>query len=101
MHIPRRPYRETLVGIPTIRVFEALASGIPLVSLPWSDTAHLFSAGSDYLVADTPAAMGERLLMWGDMPRAFSVAMGDEFYLSRTEDLARLEADIALIEETI
>ncbi|TIR45505.1 MAG: glycosyltransferase, partial [Mesorhizobium sp.] len=37
VHIPRRPYREHLPGIPTIRMFEALACGIPLVSAPWSD----------------------------------------------------------------
>ena len=32
VHIPRRPYATALPGIPTIRVFEALACGIPLVS---------------------------------------------------------------------
>ena len=31
LHIPRRPYVELLRGIPTIRVFEALACGIPLI----------------------------------------------------------------------
>ena len=30
IHIPRRPYRESIPGVPTIRVFEALACGIPL-----------------------------------------------------------------------
>lgn len=42
VHVPRRPYAETLRGIPTIRVFEALACGIPLVSAPWSDSENLF-----------------------------------------------------------
>ena len=37
VHIPRRPYARMLPGIPTIRVFEALACGIPLVSAPWDD----------------------------------------------------------------
>ena len=32
VHVPRRPYVEALPGIPTIRAFEALACGIPLVS---------------------------------------------------------------------
>ncbi len=32
VHVPRRFYVEHLPGIPTIRVFEALACGIPLVS---------------------------------------------------------------------
>src|SRR5262249_30297040 len=31
VHIPRQPYADALPGIPTIRVFEALACGIPLI----------------------------------------------------------------------
>ncbi|MCA1553225.1 MAG: glycosyltransferase, partial [Chloroflexi bacterium] len=31
VHVPRRPYVSALAGIPTIRPFEALACGIPLV----------------------------------------------------------------------
>ncbi|HZT89203.1 MAG TPA: glycosyltransferase [Stellaceae bacterium] len=46
VHVPRRPYVEALPGIPTIRVFEALACGIPLVSAPWSDDEGLFPAGA-------------------------------------------------------
>jgi spore maturation protein CgeB len=46
MHVPRRPYVEALRGIPTIRVFEALACGIPLVSAPWHDSESLFPDGS-------------------------------------------------------
>jgi spore maturation protein CgeB len=34
-----------MTGIPTIRVFEALACGIPLASAPWKDTEGLFRAG--------------------------------------------------------
>ncbi len=51
VHVPRRPYVEALPGIPTIRVFEALACGIPLVSAPWVDSEGLFEAGADYLGA--------------------------------------------------
>ena len=51
VHVPRRPYVEALPGIPTIRPFEALACGIPLVSAPWSDAENLFRSGQDYLVA--------------------------------------------------
>jgi spore maturation protein CgeB len=49
VHVPRRPYIEALPGIPTIRMFEALACAIPLISSPWTDT--LFMPGADYLVA--------------------------------------------------
>ncbi|HWH06010.1 MAG TPA: glycosyltransferase, partial [Gaiellaceae bacterium] len=51
VHVPRRPYVEALPGIPTIRPFEALACGIPLVSAPWHDVEGLFRAGEDHLVA--------------------------------------------------
>jgi spore maturation protein CgeB len=51
VHIPRRAYAEKLPGIPTIRVFEALACGIPLICAPWHDTEHLFQPGRDFLVA--------------------------------------------------
>jgi spore maturation protein CgeB len=51
IHVPRRPYVEALPGIPTIRVFEALACGIPLLSAPWDDAEGLFTPGRDYLVA--------------------------------------------------
>ncbi len=61
VHIPRRPYVESLPGIPTIRMFEALACGIPLISAPWQDAEGLFRAGVDFLYASSGAAM-EKLL---------------------------------------
>jgi spore maturation protein CgeB len=51
VHVPRRFYTEVLPGIPTIRVFEALACGIPLVCAPWADSEGLFRPGEDYLIA--------------------------------------------------
>ena len=61
VHIPRRPYREILHGIPTIRVFEALACGIPLVCAAWNDIENLFSPGRDYLVARNGREMQRHL----------------------------------------
>ena len=61
VHVPRRYYTQMLPGIPTIRVFEALACGIPLVSAPWSDAEHLFTPGEDYLVARDGAEMRSHL----------------------------------------
>lgn len=61
VHVPRRPYVAALPGIPTIRMFEALACGIPLVSAAWRDDEALFTAGEDYLVARDPEEM-RRLL---------------------------------------
>jgi len=57
VHVPRRPYVEALPGIPTIRVFEALACAIPLFSAPWRDSENLFSDGEDYAVAENGTAM--------------------------------------------
>jgi spore maturation protein CgeB len=56
IHVPRRPYVTALPGIPTIRVFEALACGIPLVSAPWHDEEALFRSG-DFLSAGDGEAM--------------------------------------------
>ena len=61
IHVPRRPYAGALPGIPTIRVFEALACGIPLVSAPWSDCEGLFTPGKDYLVARDGEEMTDHL----------------------------------------
>ena len=58
---PRAPYVRALPGIPTIRVFEALACGIPLVCAPWDDCEGLFTPGADYLVARTGAQMRDHL----------------------------------------
>ncbi len=63
VHVPRQPYVEMLPGIPTIRVFEALACGIPLICAPWDDVEHLFTPGRDYLVAHSGAEMQGLLRM--------------------------------------
>ncbi|MFN3726404.1 MAG: glycosyltransferase [Allosphingosinicella sp.] len=61
VHVPRRYYTRLLPGIPTIRVFEALACGIPLVSAPWDDAEGLFRTGTDYLTARDGAEMTRQL----------------------------------------
>lgn len=60
VHIPRRPYTQALPGIPTIRPFEAMACGIPLVSAPWNDCEHLFREGSDYRMVNN----GKEMKKW-------------------------------------
>jgi spore maturation protein CgeB len=80
VHVPRRQYVESLAGIPTIRVFEALACGIPLVCSPWEDAEHLFRPGVDYLVARTGEEMAaiQRELLADDRARAQLAASGLE-----------------------
>jgi spore maturation protein CgeB len=75
IHVPRRPYAQALPGIPTIRVFEALACGIPLVCAPWNDAEHLFAPGADFLLARDGAEMRRHLrALIGDPDYAASVA---------------------------
>jgi spore maturation protein CgeB len=84
VHIPRRPYATALPGIPTIRMFEALACGIPLVSAPWDDAEGLFRP-DDYLRAADGTVM-ERLLsalMADPAMRAEIAAAGRETILAR------------------
>jgi spore maturation protein CgeB len=60
LHVPRRFYANGLGGIPTIRIFEALAAGSPLVCAPWSDAEGLFRPGKDYIcVPDSKAMISE------------------------------------------
>jgi spore maturation protein CgeB len=61
VHVPRRPYTQALPGIPTIRPFEALACGIPMISSPWDDVEGLFTAGKDFLVACNGQEMRDHL----------------------------------------
>ncbi|HWV58859.1 MAG TPA: glycosyltransferase [Longimicrobiales bacterium] len=57
VHIPRGPYVDRLPGIPTIRPFEALACGIPLLMTPWEDREGLFRVGRDLLIVRSSAEM--------------------------------------------
>ena len=61
VHVPRRFYAKVLPGIPTIRVFEALACGIPLISAPWDDCEGLFRVGEDFLMVRSGSEMTRAL----------------------------------------
>ncbi len=61
LHVPRRPYAKRMTGIPTIRPFEALACGIPLICAPWDDSEGLFRPGTDYLTAATGNEMQQHI----------------------------------------
>lgn len=68
VHVPRRPYVAALPGIPTIRPFEAMACGTPLVCAPWEDAEQLFRPGRDYLVARDGVEMRRHLRAILDEP---------------------------------
>lgn len=69
VHVPRKTYARELPGIPTIRPFEALACGIPLISAPWQDTENLFREGRDFIMAENGREMTEamKMVMENDM----------------------------------
>jgi spore maturation protein CgeB len=101
MHVPRRPYMEALPGIPTIRMFEVLACGVPLVSLPWRDVEGLFTPGLDYLVASTPAGMAAQLrALTADEDLRRSLAThGLETILKRHTCAHRADELMAIVDE--
>jgi spore maturation protein CgeB len=101
VHVPRRPYTRALPGIPTIRMFEALACGIPLVSAPWDDRDGLFRAERDYLVARDGTEMQERLgwlLAHPDEARALG-ERGRQTVLARHTCGHRVDELLEIVEE--
>jgi spore maturation protein CgeB len=85
VHIPRRLYANGLDGIPTIRVFEALACGSPLLCAPWEDVEHLFRPGQDYLIVQSGAEMKSSIqwLLRDDAARRQIAANGRQTILQR------------------
>jgi spore maturation protein CgeB len=101
VHVPRRFYTEMLPGIPTIRVFEALACGIPLVSAPWNDSEHLFRVGEDFLMVRDGVEMAQALADLqndGDL-RASLARSGLETILARHTCAHRVEELLSIVEQ--
>ena len=101
IHVPRKQYSNGLSGIPTIRVFEALACGAPLLCGPWSDVEHLFRPGQDYVVADNGNAMRSEIehLLRDDAARAQIAASGLETIRARHTCAHRAQQLTGICEE--
>jgi spore maturation protein CgeB len=107
VHVPRRAYTTLIPGIPTIRPFEALACGIPLISAPWQDTEGLFSPGLDFLVARDGAEMKALLgRVLADPAFAQSIAERGRDTITarhtcahRTDELLRICRDLTGVRE--
>jgi spore maturation protein CgeB len=99
VHVPRRYYATILPGIPTIRVFEALACGIPLISAPWDDAEGLFRPGQDYLVARDGEEMTQHLVAIANDPqlRADLVRNGIETMRARHSCAHRVDELLAIV----
>lgn len=100
VHVPRRFYASQLPGIPTIRVFEALACGIPLICAPWEDSEGLFRPGQDYLVAHSPDEMQDhmRTLAADDGLRRALAGHGLETIRTRHTCAHRVDALLQILE---
>ena len=102
VHIPRQQYTGAMAGIPTIRVFEALACGIPLLSAPWQDTEHLFREG-DFLFVHSTDEMRDAIAYLLDHPEAAQAqaARGLETVLARHTCDHRATELIAICNEVL
>ena len=89
--------------MPTIRPFEALACGIPLISARWDQTAGLFSPSDDFLVARDGAEMTRhlRLLLDDDERRAALAAHGLRTIRARHTCAHRVDELIAIHEDLV
>jgi spore maturation protein CgeB len=98
VHVPRRPYLTALPGIPTIRPFEALACGIPLVSARWSATGGLFTPNEDFLLAQDGAQMVRQLarLLSDEALRAHLAARGRQTVLASHTCTHRVDELLAI-----
>ncbi len=102
VHIPRRQYSTVMVGIPTIRIFEALACGIPLLSAPWQDAESLFRPG-DLRFVETGAKMRDAMTELLRDPAAAQAyaARGTETVLARHTCDHRARELTAICEELL
>lgn len=102
VHIPRQQYASAMHGIPTIRVFEALACGIPLISAPWDDDEQLFREG-DLLFVGSGAEMKRAMekLLTDESAACAQALRGLETILSRHTCAHRAEQLTGICEELL
>ncbi len=102
VHIPRQQYVSAMTGIPTIRVFEALACGIPLISAPWKDTEKLFRQGDFLMVRDTHEMRRAMEYLLNDRGAAQAQALrGLETILAHHTCRHRAEQLVTILSESI
>ncbi len=102
VHVPRQQYASAMLGIPTIRVFEALACGIPLISAPWQDTENLFRPGDFRFVGDETEMRSAMCDLLEDPAAAQAQASrGLETVLSRHTCLHRAQQLTSICEDLI
>jgi spore maturation protein CgeB len=102
LHVPRQQYSKAMEGIPTIRVFEALACGIPLVSAPWNDVEDLFRAGDICFVKNEQEMRSAiRFLLCNSEAAREQAQRGLETLLARHTCKHRAQEMTAIFEELL
>lgn len=102
VHVPRQQYSGAMTGIPTIRVFEALACGIPLISAPWQDTEELFRPGDFAWAHDTrEMVLTMQYLLTNEDAAQEQVARGLETVLQRHTCAHRAQEFLQIAEEVL
>ena len=102
VHVPRQQYSGAMAGIPTIRVFEALACGIPLISAPWRDSEGLFREGDFRMVTNGAEMLDAMQELLREPERAQEqAAHGLETVLLRHTCLHRAKELTGILEELV
>jgi spore maturation protein CgeB len=102
VHVPRQQYAREMIGIPTIRVFEALACGIPLISAPWRDVERLFRKGDMFFVTNGEEMHCAMMRLLDNPKEAEALAAhGRETVLARHTCAHRAEELTAICEEVL
>ncbi len=101
-HVPRQQYAHAMTGIPTIRVFETLASGIPLLSAPWRDVEQLFRP-NDFMAVHSGEEMTSAIRMLLSKPdiAQCQAQRGLETVLARHTCRHRAEQLTSILEEVL
>ena len=92
VHVPRKFYRDHLIGIPTIRPFEAMACKIPLLSAPWQDAEHLFGS-DDFLMAANGEEMAAQMEYVVNNPEAAASMTERAYHTILEKHTCRQRAD--------
>ena len=100
--VPRRADGNGMPGIPTMRLFEALACGIPLVSAPWVDAEGLFRTGGDFLMAESGKQMTRHLeAVLGDAVLAKRLTENGRDTILRRHTCSHRAGELLVIAEAI
>jgi spore maturation protein CgeB len=103
LHLPRYQYTNGLSGIPTIRVFEALACGATLLCSPWEDAEDLFRPQEDFVCVPSGEALKAvtNYLLKDETARKQIGANGLQTIHARHTSMHRAEQLTEIIEELV